>query len=321
MNTISTFFTSAARLSIVALLPVSLVHAQTQLHPQVGDQTTYFPITLTLTDTGNIGNAAIWDFSQALYEPNEPVDYDYRLPSFNELTSHPEVTVVEEGSNGTKRLLRDSAAFLKQYQYVNPQGSVFTYSQPATLFTFPVQYGTTINTTAEVAYFAGVSFEVSEQTTCSVTGMGTLLTPLETFDNVYKLSYHHVRDYYVADTFYTTVHLTEVKWISESENAVILSVFWNDLNNQTVASFLSNSSSAGISNESLSGILIYPNPASGFVNLGEEADKYALMDLTGRTVLTGTGSSIDLGGLSTGSYRLHLEKDGVKSNQAIQINE
>ncbi|MES2556659.1 MAG: T9SS type A sorting domain-containing protein [Bacteroidota bacterium] len=321
MNTISTFFTSASRLSIIALLPVSLTHAQTQLHPQVGDQTTYFPVTLTLADTGNVGIAATWDFSQALYEPNEPVDYDYRLPTLNELTLHPEVTVVEEGSNGTKRLLRDSATFLKQYQYVNPQGSVFTYSEPTTLFTFPMQCGATINTTAEVAYFAGVSFEVSEQTTCSVTGTGTLFTPLETFDNVYKLTYQHVRDYYVADTFYTTVHLTEVKWISESENAVVLSIFWNDLNDQTVATFLSNSSSAGISSENLSGILVYPNPASDVVNLSEEVDEYVLIDLTGRTVLTGKGAFIDLSGLAEGSYRLQLEKDRVVWNQSIQIVE
>ena len=321
MNTLSTFFASTARLSVVTLLPISLLHAQSQLHPQVDDQTTYFPITLTLQDTGAVGNMAMWDFSTAIYEPNDPVTYTIRLPSTNEQTLHPEVTIVEEGSNGTKRLLRDSVTFLKQYQYVNPQATVFTYAQPATMFTFPVQYGTTINTTAEVFYFGGVPLEVFETTECSVSGFGTLVTPLETFDNVYKLTYRHTRAYYNADTLFTTVLLIETKWISVNENAVLLSLLWNDMDNQTVASFRSNASSAGITDERLTEILCYPNPASGFVNLSDEVDAYTLIDHSGRTVLTGKGSFVDLGNIAKGSYRLQLEKNGVRSNQSLQVGE
>lgn len=321
MNTLITFFASTARLSIVALMPVSLTYAQTQLHPQVDDQTTYFPMTLTLADTGAAGNMVMWDFSTAVYEPNDQVNYTYRLPSSNEQTLHPEVTIVEEGSNGTKRLLRDSVTFLKQYQYVNPQSTVFTYTQPATLFTFPVQYGATTNTTAEVFYIGGVPLEVLETTECSVSGFGTLITPLETFDNVYKLIYHHTREYYNNDTLFTTIHLIESKWVSMTENAVLLSLLWSDLDNQTIASFRSNASSAGLPTEGLTDLLIYPNPATGFVYLSQEVNAYSLIDHTGRTVLSGKGSFIDLTNVAAGSYRLQLEKEGVVLNRAIQVTE
>ncbi|MDH4470994.1 MAG: hypothetical protein QE487_00215 [Fluviicola sp.] len=319
MNTLITFFASNARLSIVALIPVSLTYAQTQLHPQVDDQTTYFPMTLTLADTGVAGNMVIWDFSTAIYEPNEPVNYTYRLPSPNEQTLHPEVTIVEEGTNGTKRLLHDSVTFLKQYQYVNPQFTVFTYTQPATMFTFPVLYGANSNTNAEVFYIGGVSLDVLETTECSVSGFGTLITPLETFDNVYKLIYHHTREYYNTDTLVTTIHIIESKWISMTENAVLLSLLWSDLDNQTIASFRSNASSAGLPNEDLTDLLIYPNPATGFVYLSKEVDAYVLIDQTGRTILSGKGSFIDLTNVGDGSYRLQLEKDDVILNRPIQV--
>lgn len=321
MNTISTFFTSMGSLAIVALLPVSFTHAQSQLHPQEDDEATYFPMTLTLADTGVVGNMVMWDFSTAIYEPNDPVTYTVRLPSSNEQTLHPEVTIVEEGSNGTKRLLRDSVTFLKQYQYVNPQGTVFTYAQPATMFTFPVQYGTTFNSTAEVFYIGGVLIDVLETTECSTSGFGTLITPLETFDNVYKLTYRHTLEYYNADTLVTTLQLIETKWISVDENAVLLSLLWNDMDNQTVASFRSDNSSAGLENERLNNLLIYPNPASGFAHLSEEVDVFALIDHTGRTILTGKGSFIDLSSVAKGSYRLQFEKNGVRSNQSLQVGE
>lgn len=321
MNTISTFFASATRLGLAALLPVSFAYAQTQLHPQVDDQTTYFPVSLTLADSGTTGTMAVWDLSTALYEPNDAINYTYRLPSPNELNLHPEVTVVEEGTNGVKRLLRDSATYLKQYQYVNPQGSVFTYSQPATLFTFPIQYGTTTATNCEVSYVGGVLFDVLESTVCSVTGSGTLLTPLETFDNVYKLSYHHTRDYYVADTFLTTVHLIEVKWVSEVENAVLASMLWNDLDSQTVAVFRSSASSAATAELKESTIILYPNPAADLVYLSEEVDEYTVTDQLGRIVLTGKGTVIDVNNLAKGSYRVRLENDGKINDEVIQIIE
>ena len=320
MNRSFRCFSGIVQLSALLLLPVSLTHAQTELHPQVGDQNTYFPITLTLADTGSTGNMATWDFSLALYEPNDPVSYTFRLPSPNELTLHPEVTVVEEGSNGVKRLLRDSVTFLKQYQYVNPQATVFTYSQPATMFTFPIQYGTTVNTTAEVSYLGGVQLDVVETTIASVTGFGTLLTPLETFSNVKKVMYHHTREYYNADTLVTTLHIVESKWVSESENAVILSLQWNDMNNLTVASFRSESTSVALSEEKLTKILIYPNPASSSVQLSEPVEGYWLIDNAGRTVLTGKGSIIDLNGIANGNYRLQFEQNGVLLNRSLQVN-
>jgi len=321
MSTTIHFFSGIARLSAIALLPVSLTYAQSELHPQAGDHITYFPINLTLADTGVVVNMATWDFSGTVYEPNDSLSYTIRVLTAGESAAVPEATIAEDCSDGSKHLYRDSITYLKEYQYVNPAGTISTFVEPATSFTFPIQLGDAINTTAEYTYFGGTQFDVFITNETFVRSSGTLITPLETFNNVQLITAHYIQDYYIDDTtLYTTVHKIETKWVSESENAVLLSMMWNDLNNLTTSRFRSDVSSLSLAEKRLSDILVYPNPATTSVQLSESVESYWLIDNAGRTVLTGKGSIIDLNGIANGNYRLQFEQDGVLLNRSLQVN-
>ncbi|MBZ0097578.1 MAG: T9SS type A sorting domain-containing protein, partial [Taibaiella sp.] len=63
------------------------------------------------------------------------------------------------------------------------------------------------------------------------------------------------------------------------------------------------------------GYAVYPNPVNRELNITQaDGADYALMDITGRTILTGRilgeKASINTSGLAVGMYMLQLSKDG-----------
>lgn len=75
---------------------------------------------------------------------------------------------------------------------------------------------------------------------------------------------------------------------------------------------------AGISTLSNVELNVYPNPTTGIVNIDAEGiENVEVMDMTGRTVMTANGSTVDMSALNNGVYMLRVNTVNGSSLQKI----
>ena len=75
---------------------------------------------------------------------------------------------------------------------------------------------------------------------------------------------------------------------------------------------------AGISTLSNVELNVYPNPTTGIVNIEAEGiENVEVMDMTGRTVMTANGSTVDMSALNNGVYMLRVNTVNGSSLQKI----
>ena len=85
---------------------------------------------------------------------------------------------------------------------------------------------------------------------------------------------------------------------------------------------------AGVNENNLLGLMIYPNPSNGELNItfnNDQNDNFTVYvtDLSGRIIYTATVSSstlsIDLGNTANGTYMLHLANDNSHVTKKIVV--
>jgi hypothetical protein len=80
---------------------------------------------------------------------------------------------------------------------------------------------------------------------------------------------------------------------------------------------------AGIKEQEMDEITVYPNPSSNVVYLSTGSDSelpYEIVDLLGHSMLKGrTTSEINISSLNSGSYILFTKETGLVKTQKIQV--
>ena len=119
---------------------------------------------------------------------------------------------------------------------------------------------------------------------------------------------------YLEDTYEDVIHNLNEGAYSFTQTA------GTNINDRFILRF----TNSALSNEdtTLSQVKIYPNPSTGVFYIsynGTETLTFAVYDLTGKKVVTGKGTVIDLSQLNSGIYTAQISTiDGVKTTKLVR---
>ncbi len=178
------------------------------------------------------------------------------------------------GYDGTNYAYSNNSTASSLNQGAVGSGVVFSYSNPETILTFPVNFNNTGNDTWSCVFTtSSITFTRSGTTTVTADGYGTITTPANTYNNAMRI--HFVQSYSdVSSTFTLTYNNDEYIWYVPGTHYAVATTFslTSSSGNFLGGSYLS-SVIAGLNSYSpLAGSLeLFPNPASSELNLSFSA--------------------------------------------------
>ncbi len=285
----------------------------------------YHTIGVTASDTGTIGNAQVWDFSN--YSYTSPVwEETHRDLDASEALDYPAATVAVQ-ANGTINYYNqsaDSTVIVGRYSETNGIGSIFTNYQ--TEFDSIITYNTLYNDSFSYQYYSGPNLiTVEGNSSWIASAEGELRTPTAIYSNTYKVTRKSTLEFYTQGTLVQTVNATRASWYSENFTSVLMEVEYNDYDNSTVGRFLENESFTSVQTLEKDDFLVYPNPSNGVFTIrcednGEALVNITITDVSGRKVFTENiencsgnyEKKIDLTELKAGRYLLKIQKENIK---------
>lgn len=241
--------------------------------------------------------------------------------------SFPNSTITMETVGETSMYLNlgpTSYAIEGFYNSVN--SLLFTYTDPNVVYQFPLSMSTDFVDNFTCNYTTnGYDFVRSGTHSVEADGYGTLITPSGTYTDVLRL--RMIQDYSdYNSTFGTYDYYAEIYvWVKAGYHNELASVstLTSSLGNSSYGLYLEDETS-GLSEESLSSISIYPNPATDIVHIdsdGASITSLRLIDLNGNTVLEEEQSvaSIDIQDLPKGVYTLIVTTaEGTSAERLIK---
>lgn len=232
---------------------------------------------------------------------------------------------------GTTYMNMTSSAW--QYYGVVPASGtpVIAYSNPEDMLRFPFTFNNTYTDTWAAQFTSGYTFYRTGTTTVTADGYGTLITPNGTYTNVLRI---HFYQSYKDSAFFGTPYIINYTndqyiWYKEGYHTYLASVYstTNSVGQPSYGgSYPSQGTGIHTLPDFLTGLSLFPNPASDFINLEFELSNEGLLeiglfDLSGRqtkvkmnTVATIGSNQIQMNvsGLSKGIYYLSMVLDGIQ---------
>jgi hypothetical protein len=314
-----------------------------------------FPISgstyiLQLSDTAGVmpgasGTGANWNFASSNSNVGTMTDSFKTVSSTPYAGSYPQANLA----------VHETAPNVDYFIYFNQSSSsvdrvgnadtlsVITYYNPATQYLFPMTYGTTGTDTYAANYFdvpSGNTIHYHGTGTVNGDGLGTITLPTGTYTNVLRV--HYTRS--ETDTIFTVssgnfpVHVTEnyYLWFQNGSYYPIfhLQTTANQFGNgpvsyKKVVGWRAGNSSAGIAENELSSISVFPNPASSTIFIHSSAQNIpktiSLFDAEGKLIRALNSPmencEMEASDLSSGIYFILIQfADGKTETKKIQLN-
>ncbi|MEO5644931.1 MAG: T9SS type A sorting domain-containing protein [Bacteroidia bacterium] len=305
--------------------------------------------TLHLSDTtgvqpGNAGTGINWNFVSSDSSVGTMVDSFKTVMNTPYSASYPQANLA----------LHEISPTVNYFVYFNVNASsadrvgnadlinVITYTNPATQYIFPITYGTNSSDTYSASYVdanSGSTVHVHGSGTMNADATGTIVLPSGTYNNVLRVHYtrtEHDTIFTVANgNFPVTVTESFYLWYQAGEyypifhlQMVTNQVASGPVTHKKVVGWRAGNLSAGIMENTLSTVRVYPIPATDkiFIEATDHLIKtVSLFDLGGKAVQTanvqGANSEMRLDGLGAGTYFLVVTfSDGKTETQLIQHN-
>jgi hypothetical protein len=287
-----------------------------QLNPAIGQIVITYPVTLELADSSTNGTGQVWDFSGIAYDNNSPETIIYRVPTSAELNNFPQATIVAESDVESPSFYYASADSLALLGGFSTNGNLLTFGNPRVKAVYPFVSGQLYSDAASYTYMSGTNeVVVEQQLEWEIVGSGTLITPLESYNDVYKVKTSGQLQFFVNGMPNITVQGTQFEWYAPGINTALLSLSYDDYNDSTEAKMLVLQGMAALPEQSAETIGVYPNPATDRITVEGIYDCYELVDAMGRTVLSGTGKEIVLESLAPDNYTLVIRRNGLPAER------
>ncbi|CAN5850101.1 hypothetical protein BH11BAC7_BH11BAC7_18940 [soil metagenome] len=311
-----------------------------------------FPIagdvfTLHLSDTtgvqpGNAGTGINWNFVSSDSSVGTMVDSFKTVMNTPYGASYPQANLA----------LHEISPTVNYFVYFNVNATsadrvgnadltnVITYTNPATQYVFPLTYGTTSSDTYSASYVdanSGSTVHVHGSGTMNADATGTIVLPSGTYNNVLRMHYtrtEHDTIFTVANgNFPVTVTESFYLWYQAGEyypifhlQMVTNQVASGPVTHKKVVGWRAGNMSAGIVENTLSTVHVYPIPATDkiFINATDHLIKtVSLYDVTGKAIRTiyepAANSEMQLGEFPAGTYFLVVNfSDGKTETKKIQ---
>lgn len=264
---------------------------------EIGDSFSFDFVNATGFDIGPSGADVTWDFSDITLS-GMSYGYTFVTPGSTGLAGDfPGANLAMEQDGGVYAFYKISASEYTLYGVYNIASTVF-YSDPETILTFPMSYGTTFSDNLYSEFTSGVDVVRSGSISVEADGYGTLKLPGGTYENVLRVVAHEVySDEFVGLPVSTDYDFTNYYFMREGTKGPLFQYNYmviGGLTPTTQESAVVNSNIGPLSinqENAVASIGVFPNPAHDYVTINLqniEADQVIIMDMAGRQVLTAT---------------------------------
>ncbi len=310
-------------LSISLLASAVFVNAQTLTQLNHTPFAFDAPFTTNQCDSTNIspgasGSGATWSYTPIVHNS---IANTYITSFSSNGAFNPADAVVSSASNASY-YITTSTTKLSYYGgniSINGFVGVVKYASPAIVAIYPMSLNTTTTSTTNGTITLSQPFPVTAafngNCTTTADASGTLALPTRTFTNILRLA---TTQNLIATGTATINLLTYDYYAVGSSRSPILTIQTSTLtssfgspSSQTVTTLQKNYTTVGVkeTKSSKQNVSVYPNPASGQLNIsvnGVEVSTISILDLTGKTVYTepfdGVTKSINVSQLNEGIY-------------------
>ncbi|HRZ41351.1 MAG TPA: T9SS type A sorting domain-containing protein [Bacteroidales bacterium] len=316
----------------MALFSQPVINAS--FNPAPGDNYKYHPVNTVITP-GASGANVTWDFStvQIIYNP---ITGKYMSPSATPYNNDfPGCNVAYEDFfvAGTYHYYETTASKMEKKGYASVL-VVANYSDPQIMFTYPFTYNTVVSDSFKCS--APVGTMVLDKTghwEAKGDAYGTLRLPSGNYSNVLRIrTTSYTLDDYGSSVGNYEVDAEEYLWVSTTTKVPLLRIaveyhFANGSPVDTIEYIRVSDEVSGVGDPegNITHLQLYPNPASGTVNLEFRLNRPSAVALTllsadGKIIRTQSeadGSTgfmrreMDISLLPKGLYFLKFEADGV----------
>ncbi len=291
-----------AALLLVSGASFSQSLSSTDIGYQVGESFNYYQT--AYISPGASGTGVTWDFSSM--SPQSTIGVDVTANSGG---TFPSSNVKLTQSNGGTIYYNLNSSIMEVVGMEIP-GVTFTYSNPTTYLQFPTT-STTNYTDPSACTFttSGFNFSRTISTHTQFSGYGTLITPEGTFTNVVRLeSVQTIVDTYSMGTINSTV--TAYNWYKAGVHHELANVSTTSSSSGTTQSayYAEVPDNLGLENNTLSNLIMFPNPANSNVTISTDTQisSIAVYTLSGQEVL-----NMEVNGLNTAELNIENLNSGV----------
>jgi hypothetical protein len=304
------------RLLFLALFLVNCAVAQPVItssvcSPAAGDVLRFYRCdTNGVSSPGASGAGVVWNFSSIIHTDSG---------SYNVLNcSATPYCSSFPGSNITLNYLTDYIYFSSTASKLSligdtMAGSSFTlFTRPETMVYYPLTYNSVHNDTAQ---HGGSTFTEWMIDSFSCDAWGSLILPTGTINNVLRV---RLRRVFVDSVFGSSMLSRDTSviynWYAPGYHWPIVSMDFNRHNPEGVSVYsVVDKFSVGVNDVDVAAeVVLFPNPATGVLNIPNVFDGYEILDLTGRTLLAEKNNGpVDVSRQNPGIYIVRLYREGI----------
>nr|WP_294858945.1 T9SS type A sorting domain-containing protein [uncultured Fluviicola sp.] len=297
--------------------------SRTDIGYTAGENFSMYPST-TQTNPGTTGTGVTWDLSALT--AGTPVAV---TPSVNSGGTFPSANLKLTQSNGGVIYYNATSSVLDAVG-IDANGTIFTYSNPATYLQFPVT--TSQNYTDQFACtftVSGYNFTRTGSTQTEFSGYGTLITPNGTYTNVVRLkSTQTITDVYSLGTINSTI--ISFNWYKAGVHHEVANVSATTSNGNTTYSnyYTTVPANLGLEENELVNLSVFPNPSTDVLHLNSDEliSQVEFYTVSGELSLNHSmneskTAEVNISSLNSGMYLVKVYgKDGSISVQRITKN-
>lgn len=264
---------------------------------EVGDSFSYDFVNATGFDPGPSGAAVTWDFSDISLAGTS---YGYTFVTVGSTgfaDDFPGANLATDQGDGVYTYYKGSPSEFSLYG-VHTDATTLSYSDPETLYSYPMTFGTTFSDNLYCSFFSGVDVVRSGSISVEADGYGTLILPSGTYDNVLRVVAHEVySDEFIGLPTPTDYDFTNYYFMREGTIGALFQYSYLEIGGlfpttQESAAVNTNIGPMSINEENTNASIgVYPNPAQQDVTINLQhinAEQVIITDMAGRQVLTTT---------------------------------
>ncbi len=294
----------------------------------IGDVISLSEVDATGFDPGAAGADVTWDFT-GITLTGLTSGYTLVDPAVTGVAaSFPGANVAGETGGGNYAFFKITTSEFTNYGAYTPTVTA-SYSDPETLYTFPLTYNATGSDNLYCEFTSGYDFVRSGSVSFTVDGYGTLKLPSGNYNNVLRLLVHETySDEAVGLPVTIDYDFNNYYWVMEGTIGPVfeymdMTITTGGFPSATEAAYVNADIvvPTGIELPAITGtVSIYPNPAADIIYIAgassATASSVAIYDMTGKLVsmpdiANGDGniSSADISVLPAGIYSLQIVTD------------
>ena len=285
------------------LLAYTCLTAQTSLSSNdisdIGDKIQHFNCDTIGVEPGVSGNGVTWDFS-TLVPSTDTLNLNFIDPSGTpNAASFANATQAQQEENGALSYFELTSNEYNYWGSTTDDGQggtvVYSYTDAAKYFSFPLNYGDQSNDNTIAGYNSGgIDFDRTGTITTEYDGFGTLILPTGTFDNVSRIRINEDNDdiaIYFGQTITIKTIITTYQWYQKGTKEPLLTianinVTASGTNTISKVVKMSPRKSSGVGVNEFKAevaISIFPNPATNNLFIaGENIQQIELLDVSGK---------------------------------------